>query len=188
MRNLALVVAGFGGQGILSAGRIVAEAGMLQGLEVSWLPSYGPEMRGGTANCHVVLSDTPIGSPVLNACDALIAMNGPSFERFESMVRPGGLVIVDGSLLCPASTRPDIRLLSLPASSVAAEMGNRTFASVILLGCLSAATGAFDRTSFEAALRVVLPPSKQGLIPDEMKAFDLGAASVEAGGDGASGG
>ncbi|MDR3120929.1 MAG: 2-oxoacid:acceptor oxidoreductase family protein, partial [Clostridiales bacterium] len=99
MRYQGIIIAGFGGQGILSIGRILAQAGMDEGMNVSWLPSYGPEMRGGTAYCHVILSDAPIGSPLLNSATTLIAMNKPSLEKYAQLVTDGGLIIVDGSLI-----------------------------------------------------------------------------------------
>jgi 2-oxoglutarate ferredoxin oxidoreductase subunit gamma len=174
VKSLEIVIAGFGGQGILSAGRLVAAAGLIEGNEVSWLPSYGPEMRGGTANCSVILSDEPIGSPVLNECDCLIALNVPSLEKFEPMVRPGGWVILDRTLVPEGPTRTDVHLIAIEASRTASEMGNMTFAGVILLGALCAATNGFCRPSFEKALVEILPKSKHFLIPEEMEAFDLG--------------
>lgn len=172
----ALMLAGFGGQGILSAGKFVATAALLEGREVSWLPSYGPEMRGGTANCSVIISDTPIGSPILNEADALIALNGPSLEKFAGLVKPGGLIIADSSLVESVPQRRDIRFIPIPASGLASEAGNMTFATIILLGCLAAASGCFSRTSFEQALRDALPGRHHHLIPKEMDLFDHGAA------------
>jgi len=178
VKSLEIVLAGFGGQGVLSAGRLVAAAGLLEGNEVSWLPSYGPEMRGGTANCHVIVADEPIGSPVLNECDCLVALNGPSLEKFEPMVRPGGWIVLDSTLVPEDPTRTDVRTIAIEASRIASSMGNMTFAGVILLGAVAAATKGFRRDSFEKALYEILPKSKHGLIPEEMKAFDLGRDSV----------
>jgi 2-oxoglutarate ferredoxin oxidoreductase subunit gamma len=176
--ELKIILAGFGGQGILSAGKIVAEAGLIEGREVSWFPSYGPEMRGGTANCGVIISDRPIGSPVLDACDVLIALNAPSLRKFESRLAAGGTVIVDRSLVPDDPTRSDIAFFPLEASRVASDRGNMAFATVMLLGCLSAATGCFSRDSFEQALRLTLPERHRHLIPVELEIFDLGAAAV----------
>jgi 2-oxoglutarate ferredoxin oxidoreductase subunit gamma len=178
VKPLEIVLAGFGGQGVLSAGRLVAAAGLLEGREVSWLPSYGPEMRGGTANCHVIVSDEPIGSPVLNECDCLVALNGPSLEKFEGMVRPGGWIVLDRTLVPEDPSRHDVATIAIEASQIASTMGNMTFAGVILLGAVSEATGGFRRDSFEKALSEILPKSKHALIPEEMKAFDLGRSSV----------
>lgn len=174
MIDFSIILAGFGGQGILSAGRIVAVAALTENHEVSWFPSYGPEMRGGTANCGVVISDEPIGSPVINDMDVLIAMNGPSLDKFARGVRPGGLVIVDSALVHAIPARQDVRFVSIPASSIANEMGNMSFAVIILLGSLARASGCISRESVVEALRQVLPKKKHGLIPEEMRAFDIG--------------
>ena len=135
-------------------------------------------MRGGTANCHVIVSDEPVASPVLNECDCLIALNAPSLEKYESMVRPGGWVILDRSLVPDDPVRKDVRVVAIDASNFASSMGNMTFAGVILLGALSAATGCFRRETFEKALYEVLPKSKHPLVPEEMKAFDIGTAAL----------
>ncbi|MDW7656007.1 MAG: 2-oxoacid:acceptor oxidoreductase family protein [Bacillota bacterium] len=173
--EFTLLLAGFGGQGILSAGKFVATAALMEGREVSWLPSYGPEMRGGTANCSVIISDTPIGSPILNETDALIALNGPSLDKFAGMVKPGGLIIVDSSLVQAVPQRQE-RFIPIPASSIASEAGNMTFAAIVLLGFLAAASGCFNRDSFEKALYDALPERHHHLIPQEMALFDRGAA------------
>ena len=171
-----ILIAGFGGQGILSAGRFVATAALLEGREVSWLPSYGPEMRGGTANCSVIISDGPIGSPILNEMDALVALNGPSLAKFEKMVRPGGLVLLDSSLIKSRPAREDVRAIPVEASRLASEAGNMTFAAIILLGCLSGETGCFSRDAFEKALYEALPERHHHLIPREMELFGKGMA------------
>lgn len=176
MVHQEIILAGFGGQGILSAGRLLAYAGMLEGKNVSWLPSYGPEMRGGTANCHVIISEDTIGSPILNSATALIVMNGPSMEKFEKMVVPGGIIISDSSLVDRKTQRTDILFSELPATQTASDMGNTTFANIILLGRLMAMTGIVSRDYFEEALRKVLPTKKHHLIPEEMKALDIGIA------------
>lgn len=169
MEQLEIILAGFGGQGILSAGRLLAYAGMLEGKNVSWLPSYGPEMRGGTANCSVVISDNVIGSPVLNEADVLIAMNGPSLEKFENVVVPGGLIITDASLVKNAPQRKDVDVFEIPATMLASDMGNLTYANIILLGKLLEHTGIVKRESFEAALKEVLSKKKHYMIPEEME-------------------
>lgn len=171
-----LLIAGFGGQGVLSAGRFVAAAGLLDGRQVSWLPSYGPEMRGGTANCSVIISDQSIGSPIVNQMDVLIALNAPSLEKFAPQVRPGGLILVDASLVSEAVERPDVTVVAIPASERAAQAGNRAFAPVILLGCYAALTGSISRQTFEQALKDSLPERHHHLIPTEMELFDYGAS------------
>ncbi|MFZ5988691.1 MAG: 2-oxoacid:acceptor oxidoreductase family protein [Bacillota bacterium] len=172
--NQEIVIAGFGGQGILSAGRILAYAGMLENKSVSWLPSYGPEMRGGTANCHVIISDEMIGSPILNRATSLIVMNGPSLDKFENMVVSGGLIITDSSLVERTISRKDVDVYSIPATKIAFDMGNPTYANIILLGKLIAATNVVSKENFEEALRKMLPEKKHHLIPEEIKALELG--------------
>jgi 2-oxoglutarate ferredoxin oxidoreductase subunit gamma len=175
LTDFSIILAGFGGQGILSAGRIVASAALIEGHEVSWFPSYGPEMRGGTANCGVVISDSTIGSPVINDTDVLIALNGPSLDKFTRQVKPGGLIIVDSTLVKAIPSRQDVRFFSIPASDLANELGNMNFAVVFLLGCLAANSDCISRASFEAALQEVLPARHHHLIPEELKVFDQGA-------------
>ena len=151
-----IIIAGFGGQGILSAGKLLAYAGMIEGKNVSWLPSYGPEMRGGTANCHVIISDEPVGSPILNSATALIVMNGPSLEKFEDLVVPDGVIIKDSSLVNRDVVRKDVEVCELPATKLASDMGFSTYANIIILGKLLAKTGVIKKESFEAALKKVL--------------------------------
>ncbi len=174
MIDFSIILAGFGGQGILSAGKFIAESALMEGREVSWFPSYGPEMRGGTANCSVVISDEAIGSPVINDADVLIAMNGPSLEKFAATVKPGGLIIVDSTLVKGQPGRSDIKFIAIPASTLAEAMGNMNFASIALLGCLAHQTGAFSRESFEIGLTETLAAKHHHLIPQEMAAFDQG--------------
>ena len=174
MKQLDLIIAGFGGQGILSAGKLLAYAGMLEGKHVSWLPSYGPEMRGGTANCSIVISDDPIGSPIIDYPNALIAMNGPSLEKFEKKIAKGGLIITNSSLVEAKSQRTDIEFVGVPATEMASDMGNLTYANIIILGKLLGKTGIVKNESFEAALKKVLPEKKHFMIPEEMKALVVG--------------
>ena len=170
-----IIFAGFGGQGILSMGRFIAHAGLHENKHVSWLPSYGPEMRGGTANCNVIVSDDEVGSPIISDATALIVMNQPSLEKFEKSVVPGGIIILDTDLVPVLPERTDVRVFSIPATKMAYELGNPSFAGVILLGKLIAETGVVGYDSFEAALKGILKPKKHYLIPEEMKALKLGA-------------
>lgn len=172
--NQRIIIAGFGGQGILSAGRFLAYAAMLEGKNVSWLPSYGPEMRGGTANCHVIITDDDVGSPILNEADMLIAMTRPSLEKFENTVRENGLIIVDSSLVESRTKRSDVRELRVPATEAAQEFGNVTFANIILIGKLIKETGIVTRESFQKALDMNLPEKYKHMIPEEMKALEYG--------------
>lgn len=169
-----IIIAGFGGQGVLSAGRLLAYAGMLEDKEVSFLPSYGPEMRGGTANCMVVISEQPIASPVLNSCSALIVMNNPSLEKFEGWIKPGGIMITDSSMVQKKTTRTDIKVFEIPATQLANEVGNKTYSNVYLLGKLIKETGCFKVESFEKALYSVLSKKKHGMIPEEMGVLKAG--------------
>jgi 2-oxoglutarate ferredoxin oxidoreductase subunit gamma len=175
MIDYSIILAGFGGQGILSAGKMVAEAALIEGREVSWFPSYGPEMRGGTANCSVVVSDEVIGSPVINDADVLIALNQPSFEKFSKTVKLGGIIIIDSSLIKSVAAPDGIRFYPIEASTIASEIGNMAYAPIVLLGCLSAASNCFLRESFETALHDVLPERRHHMIPDNLNAFDRGA-------------
>ena len=170
-----IILAGFGGQGILSMGHFIAHAGLLYGKNVSWLPSYGPEKRGGTANCHVIVGDEEVGSPIISSATVLIAMNQPSLEKFESLVEPGGIIITDKSLVPVKPTRNDVRLYEIPATEMAYDLGNATYAGVVILGKLMELTGVMSEENFEIALKAILKPSRHYMIPDEMKALRQGA-------------
>ena len=135
-----IIIAGFGGQGVLSMGKILAYSGLMEGKEVSWMPSYGPEMRGGTANCSVILSTEDIGSPIVTAPDTVVVMNRPSFEKFEHTLKPGGLMILDADLISNEPTRTDITYIEVPAQTIAEEIGSKTIANMVLLGTLVAKT------------------------------------------------
>ena len=173
-RYQGIVIAGFGGQGILSVGRIIAEAGMIDGMDVSWLPSYGPEIRGGTAYVHVIMSDEKIGSPLLNSATVLIAMNKPSFEKYQSMVVDGGIIIVDGSLIDSKIEDTRREFYSLPATKVASDKGSLAYANIILAGKMIAKTNIIKVESFEKALYKVLPERYQNMIPEEMEILKFG--------------
>lgn len=170
-----IIFAGFGGQGILSMGRFIAHAGLHEGRHVSWLPSYGPEMRGGTANCNVIVSDEEVGSPIISCATALIVMNQPSLEKFENTVEPGGVIILDADLVPVEPKRKDVRVFRIPATKMAYDLGNATFAGIILLGKLIQETSVVKFESFEAALYGILKQKNHYLIPEEMKALKLGA-------------
>jgi len=176
MVDFSIILAGFGGQGVLSAGKMAAEAALYEGKEVSWFPSYGPEMRGGTANCAVVISDEPIGSPVVNYADVVICLNRPSMEKFESQIKPGGVLIVDSDLIKIEPTRTDIKFIKMNASTIATELGSMTYGTISTLGCLSAVTGCFSKDSFEKSLYEVLPERRHHMIPANMEAFTKGSA------------
>ncbi len=174
MKEQQIILSGFGGQGILSAGRILAYAGMLENKNVSWLPSYGPEMRGGTANCSVIISENAVGSPILNSATSLIVMNTPSLDKFEDLVEEGGIIIKDSSLVAREPNREDVTVYGIPATKTALDMGNAAFANIVLLGKLIAATNLVSKENFKEALKKTLPAKKHFMIPDEMKALEFG--------------
>lgn len=171
----AILLAGFGGQGILSMGQFLAYAGMLEGKEVSWVPSYGPEMRGGTANCLITIADDEIDSPVFDTPDNVIVMNRPSLEKFEDRVRPGGILIVDSSMVDRPVKRKDIDAYAIPAKEIANDLGNVKTANMVLLGALLELTGVVSRDSLIDCLKEVLPPSKQRNADINKQALTKGA-------------
>ena len=174
MAQTDMIFAGFGGQGIQAAGKLIAYAGILEDKNVSFLPSYGPEMRGGTSNCHVIVSDEPIGSPILNSATVVMAMNRPSMDKFESYLEPDGILLYDSSLVNRDPARKDIRVFAIPATQIASDMGNLAFANIIMLGKLIKETGVVSPENFERGLKKVLPEKKHYMIPDEMKALKIG--------------
>ena len=169
----AILLAGFGGQGILFAGKQLVSAGMKVGKEVSWLPSYGPEMRGGTCNCSVNIEDEPIGSPLVTAPDILIAMNKPSLTKFMDKVKAGGLIMADSSLIDIVPDRTDIKTVCVPATDIADKNGLGGLANVIMLGALIKQTGMFEPEFFRECIRAASPKSKPQLGELNAKAFDL---------------
>jgi 2-oxoglutarate ferredoxin oxidoreductase subunit gamma len=174
MAELNMLLAGFGGQGILFAGKLIAYAGLIEGRELSWLPSYGPEMRGGTANCSVCLSDDPIGSPLVLEPDVLVAMNQPSLDKFAASVVPGGKIIVDATMCPRLPDRDDVDVYPVPATALAEEHGLKGLASVILVGKLLREIGFCDPRTLDAAIVKSVPPKKQHLLPSNRKAFEIG--------------
>lgn len=170
------IFAGFGGQGILFAGKVAVTAGLKDDKEVSWLPSYGPEMRGGTANCSVCISDEPIGSPLVVNPTVLVAMNQPSFDKFIDKVVPGGLVVIDSTLVSVEHVRDDIRLISIPATQMAEEKGLKGLANIILLGKVFEETQFCSYDGLAAGVDYAVPASKKHLVESNMKAIELGRA------------
>ena len=160
MADHQIVIAGFGGQGLLFSGKVLAYAGLIEGRELSWLPSYGPEMRGGTANCNVILSDAPIGSPIVNTPNVLMVMNNPSLDKYENAVQPGGKIFLDSTLIARKVTRTDVEAYYVPATKMAMDMGMPTLANMILLGALIAKTGCVREESLADALHKVIPARK----------------------------
>jgi 2-oxoglutarate ferredoxin oxidoreductase subunit gamma len=169
-----IVLAGFGGQGILFLGKMIALAGMIDGKEVSWIPSYGPEMRGGTANCSVVVSDRRIGTPVVSHPNVLVAMNRPSLEKFEPMVQPGGHVLINRTLIEIPHTRQDIDVAYLEITGIAGELGNPRLANIVALGGLIGRVGVVSRDGVAEALKKELSGKKAALLDLNLKALEAG--------------
>jgi 2-oxoglutarate ferredoxin oxidoreductase subunit gamma len=174
-----IIIAGFGGQGVMSMGQLIAYAGMLEGKGVSWLPSYGPEQRGGTANCAVIVSDEPVGSPLVTNPSTAIILNNPSFDKFEHRVRPGGLLIINSSLVTRVSERSDIEIIELTATDMAADLGNARVANMILLGAFIELTKVVSSESIIESLKKVLSDEKHHLIEVNKHALNKGLSSVK---------
>ena len=168
------IFAGFGGQGMLLIGKFLAMACMLDGKHVSWLPSYGPEMRGGTANCSVILSDDPVGSPIITEPDVLIAMNLPSLQKYVNAVVPGGQIYLDSTLIAEKVDRTDVDVFYIPATQMAKDEGITTLANMIIVGSLLENN---PELSFEGAAETVqklVPAKKAALVELNLKALELG--------------
>jgi len=169
-----IVIAGFGGQGVLSMGTLLAYAGMLQGKKVSWIPSYGAEMRGGTANCSVVISDDEIVLPIVIEPTVAIIMNLPSLDRFEKSVKPGGLLIVNSSMVNRKPQRTDLEVLEVPANQIALELGNAQVANMVVLGAFLEKTKAVSPELVIESLKKVLPAHRHSLVPINQQALERG--------------
>ena len=178
--NEEIIFSGFGGQGALFAGQLLAYAALDSGLEVTWIPSYGPEMRGGTAHCTVVISDEPIGSPSVRHPHAVVALNLPSFEKYEPLVKPGGLLLYNESLIPASPKRDDIRYIAIPANDVAEELGNVRMANVVLLGAYFAATAAMPLETVEHALDLHLGERQRKYLAANKQALRRGAQLARA--------
>jgi 2-oxoglutarate ferredoxin oxidoreductase subunit gamma len=172
-----LIVAGFGGQGVLSLGQMIAYAAMYQGKEVTWLPSYGPEMRGGTANCSVVVDDKAVASPVIAQPDTLIAMNKPSLDKFLSKVKSGGRVIINSSLIKDKVDREDVKVVYVDANAVAHEIGNDKASNLVVLGAYIKASGLFPKEVMLSTIEKTFT-AKPKFIPSNQAAFLSGFESV----------
>ena len=174
MKPTQILIAGFGGQGILFAGKFLAYKGLMEDLQVSWLPSYGPEMRGGTANCNVILSETPVGSPIITAPDVLIAMNLPSLQKYVDSVVPGGQIYYDSSLIDGGVDRKDVDIFPIPATQMAKDHGIGTLANMILVGSLLTHQPELSFQGVEQVIQKLVPPAKATLIELNQKALQLG--------------
>jgi len=174
-----IIIAGFGGQGVLSMGKILAYSGLMEDMEVAWFPSYGPEQRGGTANVTVILSDSKISSPVLNQYDIAIILNQPSMEKFESKVKPGGILIFDGYGINKPPTRKDIRVFRIDAMNTAVREGNAKAFNMIVLGGMLKITPMVKLESVMKGLKKSLPERRHNLLPMNEKAIIRGMEIIE---------
>ena len=175
MSTRQYLFSGFGGQGILFAGKFIAYKGLIEDKQVSWLPSYGPEMRGGTASCSVIVSDEPVGSPIVTTPDVLVAMNLPSLDRFESKVAPGGMIFLDSSLIEREVVRTDVKVFRIPATRLAGENGFPTLANMIIVGKILKELGEYNDEGLKAALAKVISAKHADMMEVNRKAIDLGA-------------
>jgi 2-oxoglutarate ferredoxin oxidoreductase subunit gamma len=169
-----LLAAGFGGQGVLSMGATLAYAGMIEEKEITWMPSYGPEMRGGTANCIVIVSDEKVSSPIVTTFDTVIALNQPSLDKFEKAVKPGGLLIYDSTTILNPPTRTDIQIIAIAASTEAVKMKNTKVLNMIVLGAFLERTRIVGIDSIMKALRKALPERYHNLLPLNEQALHRG--------------
>ncbi len=169
-----IIFAGFGGQGVLFAAKTLAYAGMDAGMQISWLPSYGPEMRGGTANCSVILSDQPIGSPVILQPDVLIAMNKPSLEKFENTVAPGGVIVLDSFLIDQKVKRDDVTVIYIPAKQLAEEAGKASLGNMVMLGAAVRHGELLRKELLDKSMVDHTPASKAALAELNQKMIDIG--------------
>ena len=174
-----IIISGFGGQGGLAIGKNLAEAGMAEGLHVTWAPSYGPEMRGGTANCSVVLSNKPIGSPVFARSTELIALNEPSLAKFEADILPGGTVFVNSDVVTDRVSRSDLTAYYIPCAKLAEEVGNPKVGNMVMLGAYVAATKILKPETIETMIQEIFAGPKAKFIPLNIEAFRKGMACVQ---------
>ena len=174
MKTTQILIAGFGGQGVLFAGKFLAYKGLVQDMQVSWLPSYGPEMRGGTANCSVVLSDMPVGSPIITNPDVLVAMNLPSLTKFVNDVVPGGQIFIDSTLIDAKVERTDVQVFYIPATQIAKDAGFSTLANMVLMGKVMKECGAVAFEGNKQTLEAFIPAKKANLIDVNCQALQTG--------------
>ena len=173
-----VLIAGFGGQGVLLAGKLLAWAGMLEGLHVTWFPSYGAEMRGGTANCTVIMSDEDIGSPVVDSPGALVALNQASLDKFMARVKTGGVILFNSPLAGTGVSRAGVKIIKVPANEIAAELGDLKVANMVMLGAYLEATGVVKMKNVAKALEQVLPARRKSFTSMNMAALERGGIVV----------
>ena len=175
MSTVQFLFSGFGGQGILFAGKFIAYKGLIEDKQVSWLPSYGPEMRGGTASCGVIVGDEPVGSPIVTAPDVLVAMNLPSLDKYEASVAPGGIIFLDSSLIERKVNRTDVTVYEIPATKLAGENGIPTLANMIIVGKILKVLNQFNKDDVDAALKKVISAKHANMMEANYKAMKIGA-------------
>ncbi len=175
MSTTQFLFSGFGGQGILFAGKFLAYKGLMDDKQVSWLPSYGPEMRGGTASCGVILSDEPVGSPIVANPDVLVAMNLPSLDKYESAVAPGGMIFADSTLIERKVQRDNVKVFYVPATKLANDNGTPTLANMVLMGKILKELGDFGEDSLRAALGKVISAKRADMLEVNLHAMQIGA-------------
>ena len=169
-----LIIAGFGGQGVLSMGKILAYSGVMQDFEVTWMPSYGPEMRGGTANCSVIVSDDPVASPLVDKADVIVAMNRPSLDKFEEHVKPGGVLVINSSIIDRKAVRDDIQVVYCDANAIAESIGNPKGANVAILGAVLEKVPVTTVEQMTEAIRIELGERKARFLDGNRKALVAG--------------
>lgn len=169
-----LIIAGFGGQGVLSMGKILAYSGVMQDFEVTWMPSYGPEMRGGTANCSVIVSDDPVASPLVDKADVIVAMNRPSLDKFEEHVKPGGVLVINSSIIDRKAVRDDIQVVYCDANAIAESIGNPKGANVAILGAVLEKVPVTTVEQMTEAIRIELGERKAHFLEGNKKALVAG--------------
>lgn len=174
----SFIFSGFGGQGVMFVGQLLAYSAMDAGKEVTWIPSYGPEMRGGTAHCTVIIDERPIGSPLVGQPGTAIAFNKPSFTKYASLVAPDGLLVVNRSLVPDDCERDDIRALFIPASDLADELGNIRLTNIVLLGAVLTVNPVLTLDQLRAGLEAHIPKHRRNLLPHNFQALERGAAYV----------
>lgn len=174
-----IIISGFGGQGVLFAGQVIAYAAMDNGMQVTWIPSYGPEMRGGTANCTVVIADHEIGSPLVKNPPLVIALNLPSYDKYEPVMQPGGTLIVNQSMVDRGAKRGDIQSIFVPANEIAEQIGDKKLTNMVTVGALLAALPEVTLEALEAALKGHLPARHQHLLPKNYEALRRGYESAK---------
>ena len=174
MKTTQILIAGFGGQGVLFTGKFLAYKGLMEDLQVSWLPSYGPEMRGGTANCSVILSDSPVGSPIITNPDVLVAMNLPSLQKFVDSVVPGGQILIDSTLIHEKVERTDVKVHYIPATQMAKDAGLGNLSNMIIAGKLLKECDAVPFANNQQTLESFIPAKKANLIDANLRALQMG--------------